>query len=353
MSNDLQYVQEIGIKNDAIGAYGVDTITDGAETFYEMGLFQRSFGDFPVLGTDLIKSYTGASYDPQSLKVASTFVGGSIVSAVNHGLGLFRSLCRIESSGGAEDGGVVDDGSNEYTVTPITDGEQVSYNTRFHLKNTDAADIQKTVVGCRTNQYTLSLDLTQKKLPLAQTETFLGQRVMPVQSGTSDYTLQVPDSLDKLFYWDNSANSVFTWDGEDLADELLNLSVTIDNVNRLGRVSGQHFPRDNVTGDRIMVLGLRLERRNSTSMFDDYMAQAGTNSVPADIFKDVVFKIPNADGKYIQLTMNDIGIESLKANHASRENKEIPTWDLKGTIKTIAPVVKDGITTLSHWGLST
>ncbi len=35
------------------------------------------------------------------------------------------------------------------------------------------------------------------------------------------------------------------------------------------------------------------------------------------------------------------------------EQGEIPTWDLRGTVKTVAPVVKDGITTLSHWGLST
>ena len=356
MVNDLQYVGEIGTKNDAVGAYGVDTIIDGAppaQTFYEYGLFQRSFGDFPLLGTDLIKSYTGKTYDPVSINVAKTMVGGSIVSAVNHGLGFFRSLCRIESGAGLEDGGVVDDGSNQYTITPITDGELVSYNTRFHLKNTDTANIQKTVLGCRTNQYTMSLDLTQKKLPLAQTEVFLGQKIVPVQAGTADYVLEVPDSLDKLFYWDNTANSVFTWDGESMKDELLNLSFTVDNVNSLGRIAGQHYPRDNVTGDRIMVIGLRLERRNSTSIFDDYMSQAGTDAIPADIFKNVVFKIPNVNGKFIQLTMNNIGINSLKMNHAFREGKEIPTWDLKGTVQTVAPVIKDGITTLSHWGLST
>ncbi|MCK5616038.1 hypothetical protein KAR91_79985 [Candidatus Pacearchaeota archaeon] len=350
MSNDLQFVQEIGIKDEA--TFGTDPITDGAETFYEFGLFQRSFGEFPILTSELIKSYTGKSYDPSSINVGSTSVMGSVASATVHGLGLYRSLCRTESGGAAEDGGVVDDGSNQYTITPITDGEKQSYTTRWHSKNTDAADIQKSVVGCRTQQYTMSLDLTQKKLPLAQTETFQGQLMQDVVANTGDYTLQQPDALSKLFYWDNSANSVFTWDGDDFSNELLNLSFTVDSLDRLGKISGQHYPRDNVTGDRIMVVGLKLERRNSTAIFDDYMGQAGTSAVPNDTFKDIVFKIANVNSKFIQLTLSDIGITSFKLNHAFREGQQIPTYELTGTVSTVAPVIKDGITTLSHYGIS-
>ena len=351
MSNDLQYIQEIGIKNEAV--YGTDPIVDGAETFYTYGRFQRSFGDFPTLGTELIKTYTGQSYDPVSMKVASTMVGGSIASVFTHGLGLYRILCRAESSPGQYDGGVANPSSTEiFTITPITDGEQVSYTNRWHSKNTDTADIQKAIPGSRSNQYTMSLDLSQKKLPLAQTELFLGQRMMPVQANTSDYTLQAPETLDTLFYWDNTANTVFTWDGESFKDELLSFSFTVDTLNRLGKVSGQHYPKDNVSGDRIMVCGIKLERRNSTAIFDDYMNQAGTALVPNDTFKDVVIKIPNANGKYIQLTLNNIGITSFKMNHAFREGKEVPTWDLTGTVQTVAPVIKDGITTKSHYGVS-
>ena len=350
MSNDLQYVQEIGIKDEA--TYGTDPITDGAETFYQYGRFQRSFGDFPMLTTELIESRTGKTYDLSSLNVASTSIMGSVASAVVHGLGLYRSLCRKESSGGAEDGGVVDDGTNQYTITPITDGEKQSYTTRFHSKNTDTADIQRSVVGCRTQQYTLSLDLTQKKLPLYQTESFSGQLMQPVVASTGDYTLQQPDTLSTLFYWDNTANSVFTWDGVDMSNELLSYSSIVSSLDILGRISGQHYPRDNVTGDRIMVIGLKLERRNNTDIFTDYMAQAGTTAVPADTFKDVVIKIPNANSKFIQLTHGSIGITSLKMNHAFREGKQIPIWDLTGTVSTITPVIKDGITTLSHYGIS-
>ena len=124
VANDLQFVQEIGIKNEAV--FGQDSITDGAETFYTLGDQQRSFGNFPELETETIKSYTGVSFDPVSFNVASTVVTGNIASVFTHGLGLFRNLCRTESSGGLEDGGVVDDGSNEYTITPIDDGELIS-----------------------------------------------------------------------------------------------------------------------------------------------------------------------------------------------------------------------------------
>lgn len=356
MSNDLQYVQEIGIKNEDKDAFGVDTIIDGAETFFTLGEYTRSIGDFPILNTELIKSYTGQSYDPRSIQVASTNVTGSVASVTTHGLGLFRSLCRIESSGGAEDGGVVDDGANQYTITPITDGEKVSYVNRYHLKNTDTADLQKSNVGCRTQQYTMSLDLSQKKLPLAQTETFSGKLMQPVVAGTSDYVLQAPDNLNTYFYWDNSANSIAQWDSGgdnvDLSDLLLGFSFTVDSLDRLGKISGQHFPRDNVTGDRIMVMGLKIERRNEVSIFDDYMAQAGVSAVPADIFKSFKFKIPNTNSKFIQLTLNDIGITSLRANDAFKEGKEIPIWEMTATVRTVAPVLKDGITTLSHYGIS-
>ena len=348
MSNDLQFVQELGLKDEA--TYGTDPIVNGAETFYTYGIRSRSFGDFPMLGSELIKSYTGKSYDPASLQVASTMVGGSVASVFAHGLGLYRILCR-KSTIDTTDGGV-SESSGTYTITPIVDGEQISYTDRWHSKNTDAADIQKSIPGSRTNQYTLSLDLTTKKRPLSQTELFMGQRMMPVQANTGNYILQSPDNLNTKFFWTADANSVFTWDGESFRDELLSFSFTVDTLNRLGRISGQHYPRDNITGDRIMVCGIKLERRNSTAIFDDYMGQAGTAAVPNDIFKDVVIKVPNANGKFIQLTLGNLGITSFKLNDAFREGKEIPTYELTATVSTVAPVIKDGITTLSHYGIS-
>jgi len=129
----LQFQQEIGIKDEV--TYASDPITDGAETFFTFGDYQRSFGDFPLLETELAVSYAGASFDPQSINVAKTSPIGSVASVFTHGLGFYRSLCRKESAGGVEDGGVVDDGANQYTITPITTGELVSYTTRFHTGN--------------------------------------------------------------------------------------------------------------------------------------------------------------------------------------------------------------------------
>jgi len=278
---------------------------------------------------------------------------GNVASIVANGLGLYYSFCRKESSGGLEDGGVVDDGANEYTITPITEGELQSYTTRFHRKNIDSANIQKSIPLCQTLQYTMSLDLTTpERQPLAQTESFLGQKVQAVAASTSDYTLQLPDTVEEWFYWDNTAGSSFTFDGVEMKTALRSISFTNNNANRLIYKSGQHFPNWNQTGGRVMVLTAELEARNDTSIFDDYMAQAGTAAVPADIFKTSVFKISNANSKYIQLTMADLGITDLSMNAAFREGGEIPVYQLQAKVRTVAPVIKDGITTLTHYGIS-
>ncbi len=355
MADELQYVSEIGRKLE--DTRGTDPITDGAETFFMYGSLNKSFGKFPQLASEIIESRTGKSFDANSFNVGRTHVTGNIASIVANGLGLYYSFCRKESSGGAEDGGVVDDGSNEYTITPITEGELQSYTTRFHRKNIDSANIQKSIPLCQTLQYTMSLDLTTpERQPLGQTESFLGQKVQPVVANTSDYTLQLPDSVEDWFYWDSTAGSLCTWDfggdNVELKNALRSISFTNNNANRLIYKSGQHFPNWNETGGRVMVMTAEFEARNETSVFDDYMDQAGTSAVPNDIFKAMRFKISNANGKFIQLTMNDLGITDLGMNDAFREGGEIPVYQLQAKVRTVAPVIKDGITTLSHYGIS-
>ncbi|KKL22502.1 hypothetical protein LCGC14_2434810 [marine sediment metagenome] len=101
-----------------------------------------------------------------------------------------------------------------------------------------------------------------------------------------------------------------------------------------------------------MVMTAAFEARNDTSIFDDYMSQAGNTVVPADDFKNVTFKIGNANGKYIQLGFTDIGITDLTMNDAFREGGDIPTYELQAKVRLVAPVIKDGITTKSFYGVS-
>ena len=280
------------------------------------------------------------------------------MSVVTNGLGFYYSLCRKESSGGVYDGGVANPTTTEiYTITPISSGELQSYTNRYHSKNLDSANIQKSIPLCQTLQHTISLDNTNpERTPLAQTETFLGQKVQPVAASTDDYVLQQPDSNETLFYWDNSAGSLFTWDTEsdnvELRNSLRSMSFTINNANSLMWKSGQHYPNWNVTGSRIMILTAEFERRNETSIFDDYMSQAGTSAVPSDDFKNITFKISNANSKYIQLGLTDLGITDLSMNDAFREGDQIPIYQLQAEVRLVAPVIKDGITTKSFYGVS-
>jgi len=184
----------------------------------------------------------------------------------------------------------------------------------------------------------------------------MGKIMQAVAANTDDYTLQLPDALDTLFYWSVDANSLFTWDfggdNVELRKYLRSMSFTINTGILPIWITGQHFYKYIPSGGRIMILTAEFEARNETSVFDDYMSQAGTTAVAADDFKAVRFKISNADSKFIQLDMGDIGITELSMNHAFREGDQIPTYQLQAKVRTIAPVIKDGITTLSHYGIS-
>lgn len=356
MSDDLQYTQEIGFKRNDSGTFGADTITNGAETFFKFGDRGQSFGDFPILETEIISQYTGESYDPKSLNVAKTGVLGNIVGHMVNGLPFYFMNCRKESAGGEEDGGVIDDGANQYTITPITSGEVDNYTVRYHSKNSDAADTQRSTVGDRFNNFVMSLDNRLKKSPLSFTLAFLGQQDQPVQANTDDYSLEFPDDLDIPFYWDGTSGSQFRWDvdGDDveLNDELLQFAYTENTLNRLVPVNGQHYPKYNVTGDRIHVLSFEVERRNETSVLDDYFAQSGNSKVPNETFKNLRFKISNANSKFIQCDFDTIAIRSIKMNDAFKQGSQIPIYKVVATARKIAPVIKDGITTLSHYGIS-
>ena len=353
MTDELQYISEIGRKIE--DTRGTDPIVNGAETFFNYGFNNRTFGKFPQLVSEIIESRTGTSFDANSFNVGKTHVTGNIVSSVTNGLGLYYALCR-KSTIDTTDGGV-SESSEVYTITPITSGELQSYTTRFHRKNIDSANIQKSIPLCQTMQHLISLDNTSlEKLPLSQTESFLGQKVQPVVANTDDYTLQQPDTKEDLFYWDATAGTSFIWDTESASTQLKtalrSFSFTVNNANKLIYKSGQHFPNWNQTGSRVMVLTAEFEARNDTSLFDDYMSQAGDSAVPADDFKNATFKISNANSKFIQLGFTDLGITDLSMNAAFREGGEIPVYNLQAKVRLLAPVIKDGITTISHYGLS-
>jgi len=356
MTGDLHRIQEIGWKRND-GTFGDDPIVDGDETFYEFFDYATPFGDFPNMDTEIFQSYNGGSYDPASQTVASTKSSGSIAGIMINGLPFYFLNCRKESTPGLEDGGVVDDGGSPptYTITPITNGEVSDYGVRYHTGN-QVNVIRKTLPGVRYNSFTMSIDNTTKRSPLAATIGLLGLIPKDIQVNTLDYVLEKPDDLDTYFYWDNTAGSLLTWDLNgtplELKEEMLSFAYTEDTLNRLTKISGQHYPNRNVTGDRIHIINMVIERRDSTKLFDDYLDQSGINAIPADDFKDLRFKISNALGRYIQCDFLTLGITSCKMNNAMIENKQTSTYQITALAKAIAPVIQDGITTKDFYGIS-
>ena len=66
MTDELQYTQELGRKLE--DTRGTDPITDGNETFFNFGLYNRSFGKFPQLITEIGKSLERKLYNTQRLE---------------------------------------------------------------------------------------------------------------------------------------------------------------------------------------------------------------------------------------------------------------------------------------------
>ena len=347
MTGKLQRAQEIGWRYQP--TENVDPIVSDDKNINEFGEFAQSWGKFPILENELIAAYNGTTYDAAILGTANTRVMGIIGFNAYNGIPFYMMNCRHESGPAQNDGGVVA-AAEVYTITPIVDGELDAYCIRYHSDN-ESARIRKSITDCKFNSLSMTLDLTQGQFPLNYTMGFQGGLMSPIQAGTDDYSMVYPNSLEKLFFWDQSVNSIFEWDSVDLSDLLLNFNYTQTNLNRQSWIAGQHYPKYTITSNRVHTLTFTLERRDNTDVFDDYMAQAGQFAAPADDFKNLKFKIPNALDKYIECTYGEVGIKTISMNHAMLNKKEIPTYEVVATARTIAPVIKDGITTLDYYGL--
>ena len=347
MSGVIQRSQEIGWRYQP--TVNVDPIVDTDEDINEFGEMTQSWGKFPILETEILASRNGTTYDAASHNVANTKVIGIIGFNAYNGLPFYMMNCRHESGTGMNDGGV-NAAAEVYTITPITSGELDVYTIRYHSDNASAR-IRKSITDCKFNSLSMTLDLTQGRLPLNYTMGFQGGLMSPIQPDTNDYSMIHPDSLEKLFFWDQSVNSIFEFDSVDLSDLLLNFNYTQTNLNQQSWIKNQHYPKYTITSDRIHTVTFTLERRDNTDVFDDYMAQAGQSAEPDDDFKDLKFKIRNANSKYIQTTFGEVAITKISMNNAIIEKKEIPTYEIVATPRTIAPVIKDGITTLDYYGL--
>ncbi|KKK64740.1 hypothetical protein LCGC14_2981180, partial [marine sediment metagenome] len=102
----FQKEQIIGFKEEAV--FQTDPIVNTAETFYKFGEFNRSFGEFPDLETELLPVWNGTSYDPASITIANTRITGGIAGTFLNFIPYYMMFGRIESSSGLEDGGFSD-----------------------------------------------------------------------------------------------------------------------------------------------------------------------------------------------------------------------------------------------------
>jgi hypothetical protein len=260
---------------------------------------------------------------------------------------------RKESSGGAEDGGVVDDGGSppEYTITPIADGDLQTYTVRWHTSNgTDK--IQKSCTGVQFNKLTMTLDpIARPKTPVKLSLGFMGKFMQPVVVNTeTDYNLILADDIDTPFYFDSS--TVFTFDGVDLTDYVELIGYSLDTLNRMEGDKDNHQPTEQLTGDRIHMLTFRLRRSDLVSIFDKYMDQAGDKGRPDNITYPVVIQVFNANGRSIKLTLSNVLIKSCKINNAVVKHGETPSYDFTCRVRKASYVMDDGITTKALYGIS-
>ena len=347
-ADDPQIIDDLGFKradND-----DDDSITGSPAIFYTFGRYGENQIIFPEMVTEEIALYKGSSYDAYKLLVASTDIQFVIPFIVLHGLSMYMMNCRKESSGGEEDGGIVDDGSLTFTGTPILDGETDPWVIRWHTSN-GFEKIQKSITGNRFYGLTYSLDLLAPRSPLTASLIGKGMFMQPVVAGTeSDYSLISPDSLDTPFYPDS--RMVFTFNGIDLTDYVEFISLTEDTMNWLQRDKDNHQPVENTTSDRIYMMSFRIRRADEITVFDAYMDQSGAKGLSDNILNDMVWQIFNANDKYLKWNLDDCLIKKCKLNMVNLRKGEKPYYDVVVRVTRVDFVNFDGITTLAHYGIS-
>ena len=261
---------------------------------------------------------------------------------------------RKESSPTLEDGGVIDDGGSppEFTITPVSDGELQSFTTRFITTN-ETDKIEKSIVGCRLNSLTLNLDLSSNRLPLGMSISIQGTKMVDVAANTDDYVIISPDSIETPFYF-NGSNTLFTWDGVNLKDYLMSFSFVTSNFNRFDKEVSKVYPSAVITGDKTYGVSFTLRRSDETSVFTDYMAQAGTGDVSDDAFKNLIFKIFKDNGTdYLEFTFTNVAIQSINMNDAIADKQEVPTYEVLALVQSVVIKDQSGLTTQTFYGVGT
>ena len=325
-------IQTIGIKEET--TEGDDVITSDAVPYYEIGLYNTSWGKFPRMRQEIMQKYKGGSYDPYYLSVSKSEVFGQLTNIPSNGWLNYFMMARA-GVGVSSAGGI-------HTVTGINNGKVAPFTTRWESHNS-VNGLRMSALGSRALSYSISLDLVQPDMYLSSIFNFQARRLAnspvqttypPVYADAGSFDSQRPYMVDSNFevLWDVGGDNV------NITDYLKGFTYTLDTFNRFGHIKGQKYPKWVLQGNRTHSVSFTMDRTDETSVFDDFLAQPTAN-----VFKDMSFKIYNTSANYQKHNFTDVAIVECDMNHAYQNGGENPVYEIVAVVRNNVMNIKDGV----------
>ena len=328
---EVKNTQTLGIKINT-GSYGADVITAAATEYYKLGTFYQSFGEFINDKRELHFDLTGAYRYPRAVTVAKHMVSGGITSTAVNAMPLYLAMGKYTSDGVTQ--------SQNVNQLDLMDFDSIL--PEFVVRNEDynsTVGMYAHNVGCYVQNLNTAIDLRQPGNYLTYNSTIAGQRtVTPGFAGASTAgKLVYPGSEDNEYKLDN--NTVLNWGGtfasheyssggDAIINELIDISLMIDNSLIPRTPNGQQYPKKFQMGYQIPAFSMTIDRREYAQLSDDFQTMAdGTTT------KNVYFKIYQSADDYMEWHIENFMIQSIKApNVQNNENRydQVITGNMAG-----------------------
>ncbi len=204
--------------------------------------------------------------------------------------------------------------------------------------------LKREITACKIQSVVLNMDFTSDYNPITMGINVEGRTYGVASDNTNQadpvHPVTTTTTPDAAFYKDlDTSNQVFTWDGDDWINTILKFSLTSARLHKWTKYSSSTTSDKLHSGKVSHVVEFVIHRNADTNYITD---------VEADSQKDMVIKLYSSaagDNNYFfNYALTKVAISQAKPNVAIIENNEIPVYECVGTVNTVVPTFKDGLT---------
>lgn len=180
------------------------------------------------------------------------------------------------------------------------------------------------------NPVTMGINVEGRVYGAASDNDAIAQPIHPVSGNQTE---------DAAFYKDlDITNQVITWDSDDWVNSLLKCNLTTERAHKWTKYVPNITSSKLHSGKANHVITFVVLRNSDTN----FIADVDTDN-PFDLRIKLYSSAAGANDYYMDYDMQSIALSQPKLNYAIIEDKEVPVYECAGTVKTVAPIFKDGV----------